>query len=114
LFLKNKNKKMVKIRANKIFLKLFYDNVNNSNILIRLLSVSKLNDLLIIFELCKNILLCNIQLFQKDLNKLRKYEKELIFLSEKNKSFNRKVNLLKKNIYMFQILIAIGGNCILK
>jgi len=66
---------MVKISANKIFLKLFFDNVNNFNILMRLLSVSKVNDLVIIFELCKNILLGNIQLIPKDLNKLRIYEK---------------------------------------
>src|SRR5882762_11278223 len=102
---------MGKISASKIFLKLFYDNINNSDILKRLLSVSNLNDLLIIFELSKNILLGNVQVFQKDLNKLRTYEKQLIFLSEKNKPFNKKVNLLKKNIYMFQILVSIGGNC---
>jgi len=105
---------MVKISANKIFFKLFFDNVNNFNILMRLLSVGKVNDLLIIFELCKNILLGNIQLIPKDLNKLRIYEKKLIFLSENNKSFNKKVKLLKKNIDMFQILVLIGGNCILK
>jgi len=105
---------MVKITASKIFLKLFADNVNNSEILIRLLSVSKLNDLLIIFELCKNILLNNLQISQHDFNKLRDYEKELIFLSEKHKSFTKKVNLLKKNIYMFKILILIGSDLILK
>ncbi len=105
---------MVKITANTIFLKLFSDNVNNSEILIRLLSVSKLNDLLIIFELCKNILLNNVQISQQNFHKLRDYEKELIFLSEKHKSFTKKVNLLKKNIYMFQILIIIGSDLILK
>ncbi len=104
---------MVKITANKIFLKLFYDNLENSEIILRLLSVCKLKDLLIIFELCKNILLGNVEIFQKNLNKLRVYEKELIFLSEKNKSFSKKVKILKKNNYMFKILISIGGNCIL-
>src|SRR5882762_9316801 len=105
---------MVKITANKIFLKLFYDNVDNSEILNRLLSVGKLNDLLIIFELCKNILLGNVHILKKDINKLRSFEKELIFLAEKNKSFMKKVTLLKKNIYMLKILILIGGDLILK
>ena len=105
---------MVKITSNAIFLKLFYDNVNNSEISIRLLSVSKLNDLLIIFELCKNILLNNVQLSHNDINKLRSYEKQLIFLAEKHKSFMKKVNLLKKNIHMFKILILIGSDLILK
>src|SRR6266851_9866408 len=104
---------MVKITANKIFLKLFYDNLENSEIINRLLSVCKLKDLLIIFELCKNILLGNIKIVQKDLNKLRVYEKELIILSEKNKSFTKKVNLLKENIHLFKILIRIGSDCIL-
>jgi len=52
--------------------------------------------------------------FRLESSKLRIYEKELIFLSENNKSFNKKVKLLKKNIDMFQILVLIGGNCILK
>ena len=113
MFQKNKFLKIYKITADKIFLKLFYDNVDDSKILNRLLSVSSFKDLLIIFELCKNILLSNVQILQKDINKLRIYEKELIFLSEKNRSFKKKVNLLKKNISMFKILILIGGDYIL-
>ena len=104
---------MVKIVADKMFLKLFFDNLGNSTIINRLLRICKLKDLLIIFELCKNILLGNIKIFQKDLNKLRVYEKELIFLSDKKKSFSQKVNLLKKNIFMFKVLIRIGNNYIL-
>jgi len=91
---------MVKITASTIFLKLFADNVNNSEILIRLLSVSKLNDLLIIFELCKNILLNNIKISQHDFNKLRDYEKELIFLSEKHKSYKKSEFVKEKYLYV--------------
>ncbi len=106
--------KMVKILADKIFLKLFYQNLTDSKILLRLLTVAKLNDLLIIFELCKNILVGNVDISQKDVNKLKFYEKDLIFLSEKNKSLKNKINLLKRKIELFKTLILIGNDFILK
>src|SRR6266481_4839662 len=102
---------MVYISSNTIFLKLFHDNIDDEKVLLKLLSVSKLKELLIIFELCKNILLGNIPITVSCKNYLRKYE--LIELSKKTKLINSKVNILKKNIKLFQALIEIGGDFIL-
>ncbi len=104
---------MVYISSDTIFLKLFHDNIDDEKVLLKLLSVSKLKELLIIFELCKNILLGNIPITVSCKNYLRKYEFELIELSKKTKLINSKVNILKKNIKLFQALIEIGGDFIL-
>ncbi len=104
---------MVKFSADLIFLNLFCNNMDDNKVLIKLLTVGKLNDLLIIFELCKNILVGNVPISKKNISKLSEYEKELILLADKKKSFQKKVYLLKKNIHMFKILLEIADEFII-
>ncbi len=104
---------MVKITSDTIFLQLFHDNIDDDKVLLKLLSAAKLKDLLIIFELCKNILVGNVPISTKTKNQLRNFEFDLIRLSKKSKQISQKVNILKKNSKLFRTLIEIGGNFIL-
>ncbi len=104
---------MVKISADLIFLKLFSENIDNNKVLVKLLNVGKFNDLLIVFELCKNILLGNVPILPKVINKLRIFEKDLILLADKKVAFNNKIKLLLKKIHMFKILISIAEKFLL-
>ena len=104
---------MVKISSDTIFLQLFHDNIDDDKVLLKLLSAAKLKDLLIIFELSKNILVGNVPISTKTKNQLRNFEFDLIKLSKKSKLINKKVNILKKNIKLFKTLIGIGGDFIL-
>jgi hypothetical protein len=94
--------------ANLSYLKILTQNKNNSQLVRNLVKSAKINDLLIIFELTKNILECNVPISEKQKQKLRKYEKKLVFLSEKRKKFKDKVNILLKSKNLLELLLKIG------
>jgi hypothetical protein len=94
-------------------LKILSENFKNTSLTKRLLKISKPSELIIVFELCKNILANNVPISQKQKQTLKKYESKLVFLSERNKSFNAKINILLKNKIFFQNLLKIGKEFII-
>jgi hypothetical protein len=71
-----------------------------------LLKNSNQSDLVIIFELAKNILIGNIPISKIQKDQLKKYESKLIFLSEPGKKVKDKVNILISNkLFLEQLLI---------
>jgi hypothetical protein len=99
--------------ANISFLKVLSENSGNSKLVLTLLKSANKKELLIIFELVKNILENNIPISEKQKQKLRKYEKKLIILSEKNRKFKDKVNILLKSKFLLQLLLKIGREFLL-
>lgn len=98
-----------RIKADSIFLHLFCDNLQNPQVVERLLKLAQERDLLLIFEIAKNILENNITLNEHEKEELSEYETQLIYLSEKNASFRKKVKILKKSKVLLNYLVEIGA-----
>jgi hypothetical protein len=94
-------------------LKVLTDHLGDSKLHARLLKSSKPQDLLIIYELCKNILEGNIPISNSQTEKLKKYESKLIYLSEPSKKFKGKVDILLKNKLFLKQLLLIGQEFII-
>jgi hypothetical protein len=78
-----------------------------------LLKNSTDKDLVIIFELAKNILVGNIPISKSQKDQLKKYESKLVFLSEPNKKVKDKVNILINSKSFLEHLLLIGEEFLL-
>jgi hypothetical protein len=106
---KNKKNKMVHFSNSHLWvLHILTKHLGDYKLSNRLLKSSTGEELLIIFELAKNILEGNIPISSVQKAKLRKYEKKLIFLSKSNKNVKTKVNILLGNKLFLEQLLLIG------
>jgi hypothetical protein len=100
---------MVRFGKSRLWLlKILTDHLEDHKLASRLLKTASTQELLVIFELAKNILQSNIPISDSQKTKLKKYEKELIFLSEPKKKVKVKVNILLNNKSFLQQLLLIA------
>jgi hypothetical protein len=94
-------------------LQILTNNAGDSKLSSRLIKSASGQELLILFELAKNILQGNIPISGIQKDKLQKYETKLIFLSEPNKKVKDKIKVLLSNRSFLEQLLLIGEEFII-